>query len=247
VTGFSQSSPRREVRVVQAVGRRQGSSSTPAEQMKKEATPAEPPETAALEPSLHYNCRLSAHRSQTNRPTGKALVPQRQGAFVAAVTPGYHPGVSAEGPSRNNLGIASPAQRAGRSKGRQAVDHRGLKGREKFYRSPPSLSAGSLGLSGRRAMGLVDPGHRPGASALGLDLPARWAGRAGHLRHLSDPARQADDMTKLFCGRLLAQTWGQPNRLGYAHLGTLASSPASNTVGRRPGLPEKTAKERLVP
>jgi hypothetical protein len=46
-TGFSQSSPRREVRVVQAVGRRQWSSSTPAEQMKKEATPAEPPESSS--------------------------------------------------------------------------------------------------------------------------------------------------------------------------------------------------------
>src|SRR5262249_20968527 len=41
-----------------------------------------------------------------------------------------------------------------------------------------SLGSGSLGLTGRRAEGIVDPGHRPAASAPGWGLPARWAGRA---------------------------------------------------------------------
>jgi hypothetical protein len=35
---------------------------------------------------------------------------------------------------------------------------------------------GSRGLSGRREVASVNPGHRPSASALGYVLPARWAG-----------------------------------------------------------------------
>jgi hypothetical protein len=34
----------------------------------------------------------------------------------------------------------------------------------------------SRGLSGRREVAPVNPGHRPSASALGYALPARWAG-----------------------------------------------------------------------
>src|SRR5436305_4917919 len=40
----------------------------------------------------------------------------------------------------------------------------------------------SRGLSGRTALSSLHPGHRPSASALGWDLPARWAEQAGHSR-----------------------------------------------------------------
>src|SRR3954468_4646665 len=57
-----------------------------------------------------------------------------------------------------------------------ATKQGGLKGRERSARRLAPSSPGSRGLSGRLENRPVYPGHRPPASALGWNLPARWAG-----------------------------------------------------------------------
>jgi hypothetical protein len=50
-----------------------------------------------------------------------------------------------------------------------------IRPRQREFRELAS-SALSRPFRPRAWMGMVDPGHRPGAEALGLGLPARWAG-----------------------------------------------------------------------
>src|SRR6266545_1905095 len=101
-----------------------------------------------------------------------------QEAFGAAVIKPYlgKGRLSREEKEKRNA-LASPGHLRPQADalGGKAINHRGLKGRESFFHNRPG--SGSRDLSGRRAAGPVDPGHRPTAEALGYGLPARWAGR----------------------------------------------------------------------
>jgi hypothetical protein len=123
--------------------------------------------------------RASVHPHNTRGTRrGRQLEPGMVSQTTGMMSPTHRP----NGPAEHSPGLRPQAD----ALGRKAINHRGLKGPREFYRGGSSLGSGSLGLSGRRAVGPVDPGHRPAASALGLDLPARWAGPAGHDSDLSE-------------------------------------------------------------